>query len=181
MKIFRFLLLLLAGFTFAGVPAVAGEKIGVVLMHGKNRTASEKSPIGKLAYALEVADFIVVAPDMPWSRSRGFDRTYAETMAEIDRAVANLKDKGATKIAVGGHSLGANAALGYGARREGLTGILAIALEHTIDGHRFHNLVDYDYRRAKEMVAAGKGDEETGFKDVNQGMKSTKTMKARYT
>jgi len=112
MRIFRFLLLLLAGVTFAGVPAVAGEKIGVVLMHGKNRTASEKSPIGKLAYALEVADFIVVAPDMPWSRSRGFDRTYAETMAEIDRAVANLKDKGATKIVVGGHSLGANAALG---------------------------------------------------------------------
>ena len=49
MRIFRFLLLLLAGVTFAGVPAVAGEKIGVVLMHGKNRTASEKSPIGKLA------------------------------------------------------------------------------------------------------------------------------------
>ncbi len=59
MRIFRFLLLLLAGVTFAGVPAVAGEKIGVVLMHGKNRTASEKPPIGKLAYALEVADFIV--------------------------------------------------------------------------------------------------------------------------
>ena len=179
MRIFRFLLLFLAGVTFAGVPAVAGEKIGVVLMHGKNRTASEKSPIGKLAYALEVADFIVAAPDMPWSRSRGFDRTYAETMAEIDRAVANLKDKGATKIVVGGHSLGANAALGYGARREGLAGILAIAPGHTIDGDGFHNLVDYDYRRAKEMVAAGKGDEETGFKDVNQGMKSTKTMKAK--
>jgi len=106
MRIFRFLLLLLAGVTFAGVPAVAGEKIGVVLMHGKNRTASEKSPIAKFAYALEVADFIV---------------------AEIDRAVANLKDKGASKIVVGGHSLGANAALGCGARREGLAGILAIA------------------------------------------------------
>ena len=75
MRIFRFLLLLLAGFTFTGVPAVAGEKIGVVLIHGKNRTASEKSLIGKLAFALEVADFIVVAPDMPWSRFREFDKT----------------------------------------------------------------------------------------------------------
>ena len=179
MRIFRFLLVLLAGFTFTGFPAMAGEKIGVVLMHGKNRTAGEKSPIGKLAYALEVADFIVVAPDMPWSRSRGFDKTYAESMAEIDRAVAKLKDKGAAKIVVGGHSLGANAALGYGARREGLAGILAIAPGHTIDGDGFHKLVDFDYRRAKEMVAVGKGDEETGFKDVNQGKKSTKTMKAK--
>lgn len=181
MRIFRFLLVLLAGLAFAGFPAVvgAGEKIGVVLMHGKGRTAGEKSPIGKLAYALEVADFIVVAPDMPWSRSRGFDRTYAESMAEIDKAVAKLKDKGATKIVVGGHSIGANAALGYGARREGLAGILAIAPGHTIDGDGFHKLVDFDYRRAKEMVAAGKGEEETGFKDVNQGRKSTKTMKAK--
>jgi pimeloyl-ACP methyl ester carboxylesterase len=80
---------------------------------------------------------------------------------------------------VGGHSLGANAALGYGARREGLPGILAIAAGHTIDGDGFHNLIDYDYRRAKEMVAAGKGDEETGFKDVIQGIKSTKAMKAK--
>ena len=104
MRIFRFLMVLLAGLAFAGFPAVvgAGEKIGVVLMHGKGRTAGEKSPIGKLAYALEVADFIVVAPDMPWSRSRGFDRTYAESMAEIDKAVAKLQDKGATKLVVGG-------------------------------------------------------------------------------
>jgi hypothetical protein len=92
MTIFRFLLLLLAGVTFAGVPAVAGKKISVAPMHGKNRTASEKSPIGKLAYALEADDSIVVAPDMPWSQFRGFDRTCAETMAEIDRAVANFKD-----------------------------------------------------------------------------------------
>lgn len=160
-------------------PAVAGEKIGVVLMHGKNRTARVKSPIGKLKYQLEVADFIVVAPDMPWSRSRGFDRTYAESMAEIDEAVQTLKDRGATRIVVGGHSIGANAALGYGATRPGLAGILAIAPGHTIDGDGFHKLVDYDYRRAKEMVAAGKGGEEADFKDVNQGKKSTKTMTAK--
>ena len=105
--------------------AGAGDKVGVVLMHGKNRTAKAKSPIGKLMYELEVADFIVIAPDMPWSRTRGFDKTYVESMAEIDKAVAKLRDKGATKIVVGGHSIGANAALGYGARREGLAGILA--------------------------------------------------------
>ena len=160
-------------------PAGAGDKIGVILMHGKGGTSREKSPIGRLAYALDVADIIVVAPDMPWSRSRGFDRTYAESMAEIGKAVAELKEKGATKIVVGGHSIGANAALGYGARHEGLAGILAIAPGHIIDSDGFQKIVDYDYRRAKEMVVAGKGDKESDFKDVNQGKKSTKTMKAK--
>jgi len=179
MRYLAILIILVLPVSTMSFPADAGEKIGVLLMHGKNGTASEKSPIGKLVYQLEVADFIVIAPDMPWSRSRGFDRTYAESMAEIDEAVSTLKDTGATKIVVGGHSLGASAAIGYGARRQGLAGILAIAPGHTIDGDGFHKLVDYDYRRAKEMVAAGKGDEETGFKDVNQGKKSTKTMKAK--
>lgn len=92
-----------------------------------------KSPIGKLASALKGAGFLVVAPDMPWSRSRGFDKTYEETMAEIDDAVERLKEAGATKIVVGGHSIGANAALGYGARREGLAGVTVIAPDHVVE------------------------------------------------
>ena len=179
MRCLAILIILVLPLSNMSFQAAAGEKVGVVLMHGKSGRVREKSPIGKLKHALEVADFIVVAPDMSWSRSRGFDRTYAESMAEIDKAVAKLKDKGAIKIVVGGHSLGANAALGYGARHEGLAGILAIAPGHTIDTDGFQKKVDYDYRRAKEMVAAGKGDEETGFKDINQGKKSTKTMKAK--
>jgi dienelactone hydrolase len=51
-------------------------------------------------------------------------------MEEIDRAVARLKSQGAKKIVVAGQSFGANAAIGYGARRDGLAAIMAIAPGH---------------------------------------------------
>jgi len=181
MRTFRFFWVLLAALAFAGSPveAGAGEKIGVILMHGKGGTAKSKSPVGKLKSALENADIIVIAPDMPWSRSRGFDKSYEDSMAEIDEAVKDLKSDGATKIVVGGHSIGANAALGYGARRGGLAGILAIAPGHINEDQGFQDQIDHDYRRAREMVAAGKGGDEAGFKDVNQGRKSIKEMTAK--
>jgi len=182
MRPFRYLLVLLAAFALSASPhtgkAWAGEKIGVVLMHGKGGTSKSKSPVGKLKSALEGAGILVIAPDMPWSRDREFDKSYEDSMKEIDEAVAGLKSDGATKIVVGGHSIGANAALGYGARREGLAGILAIAPGHIPENESFQGQMDFDYKRAKEMIAAGKGGDEADFKDVNQGKKSTKTMTA---
>lgn len=167
------LLFLCAAFAFTGFPAEAQEKIGVVLMHGKGGTAMERSPVGKLASKLENAGFLVIAPDMPWSRSRGFDKTHKDSMAEIDEAVEDLKSDGATKIVVGGHSIGANAALAYGATRGGLAGVLAIAPGHIVDIEAFQNNMGSDYKRARKMIAAGKGDEEGEFKDYNQGRAST--------
>ena len=57
---------------------------------------------------------------MPWSFHRRYAATYDQAMTEIDAAVAELKAKGARRIVVIGHSLGANAAIGYAARRRGL-------------------------------------------------------------
>jgi hypothetical protein len=56
----------------------------------------------KLAARLEDTGFLVAAPDMPWSRSRGFDKSHKDSMKEIDAAVEDLKSDGATRI-VGGH------------------------------------------------------------------------------
>jgi len=150
----RLLLLLCFVFAFTGFPAQAGEKIGVVLMHGKGGTAKARSPVGKLAAKLEGAGFLVAAPDMPWSRSRGFDKSHKDSMKEIDAAVEDLKSDGATRVVVGGHSIGANAALAYGARRDGLAGVLAIAPGHIIEIAGFQDKMDSDYKRAREMVAA---------------------------
>jgi len=123
----------------------AEEKVGVLLMHGKWGTSLPRSPIGKLAEALESEGYLVAAPDMPWSRDRGYDKTYEESMSEIDEIVKELRNRGATKIVVGGHSIGANAALGYGARREGLAGILAIAPGHIPEVKGYQNKIDNDW------------------------------------
>ena len=65
----------------------AAEKVGVLLMHGKGGTSRPKSPIGKLSSFLKGKGFLVSAPNMAWSRDRGFDKTYEESMAEIDGEV----------------------------------------------------------------------------------------------
>ena len=93
-----------AAFLTLSTPVFAGD-VGVILMHGKDGTSRPKSPIGKLTGFLE-GDFKVTALTMAWSRDRGWEKTLEETFAEIDTAVAEMKAAGATKVVVGGHSMG---------------------------------------------------------------------------
>lgn len=168
---------LLALSTFM-TPLHAQDKVGVVLMHGKMGSASDSSPVGGLADFLRGKNFIVLSPDMPWSSDREFDKSYEDSMLEIDALVKNLKAQGATKIIVGGHSMGANAAIGYGTMREGLAGILAIAPGHIPEVGGYQNRIGHDWQRAQEMVDAGKGKEKSDFKDRNQGSNSEIEMTA---
>ena len=159
-------------------PLHAQDKIGVILMHGKWGTASDSSPVGGLADFLRSKGLLISTPDMPWHRERMLDKTYENSMLEIDAAVKTLKEKGATKIVVGGHSMGANAAIGYGATRSGLTGILAVAPGHVPDIGGYQKRIDHDWQRAQKMVDAGKGKETAEFKDRNQGENSEQEFKA---
>lgn len=169
--------MLLVFFSFA-TSLYAEEKIGVVLMHGKWGTSLPNSPVGGLTEFLSENGFLVSSPDMPWSRDRGLDKSYEDSMNEIDEIVNELRSKGATKIVVGGHSIGANAALGYGASRDGLAGILAIAPGHIPDVKGFQRKMDNDWQRAQQMVNSGKGQEVVEFKDFNQGRQAEKDIQA---
>jgi pimeloyl-ACP methyl ester carboxylesterase len=168
-----------AVFFSAPIQPAQADGLGVVLMHGKWGMSSPKSPIGKLASALDDAGFLVVTPEMPWSGDRLYDKDFQGAMAEIDEAVAELKSKGAAKIVVGGHSFGSNAGLAYGARREGLAGILAIAPGHVPDAPRWRDHFAPSVAKAREMIAAGKGDDTLEFVDMNQGRKKTLERKAK--
>lgn len=179
MRIVFSLLLFVGVFsTFPG-PVVAAEKVGVILMHGKWGTNKSKSPVVILGKSLKSKGFIVETPDMPWSKSRLYAKDYEATMAEIDKAVAKLKSKGATKIVVGGHSMGANAALGYGARRDGLAAILAIAPGHIPEGSDWKGKFAGDVAKARKLVNAGKGSQKEKFQDLNQGKKKTLNIPAK--
>lgn len=74
--------------------------------------------------------------------------------------------------------MGGNAALGYGARREGLAGIMVIAPGHTPSCGRFQNAVNVDYRRAKELVDAGRGSAKATFLDINHGKRQNIKVRA---
>lgn len=145
--------------------------VGVVLMHGKG--GAPRGAIAALASGLESAGYLVALPTMPWSEYRNFDRGFDDSLTEIDELVADLRGRGATRIVVGGHSIGANVAIGYGARRDGIAGIVAIAPGHVPGlwggGGRF----DASLRKARAMIAAGQGDTAAEFDDINQGRKFT--------
>ena len=168
---------ILAVFVLAALPAAAQDlkerKIGVVLMHGK--WGAPGSPaLYQLSLALKNADVLLEMPTMPWSRHRDYDAGYDDAMQEIDAAVAKLKAKGATRIVVGGHSFGANAGLGYGATRDGLAGVLALAPGHNYGDWRTHQAIRESVAAAKQLLAAGQGGESFAFTDYNQGKQEAK-------
>lgn len=156
------------------VPQTAeGSDIGVVLIHGFGLTqVAPRRPqpflrIEPLAVTLRKEGFAVVMPEMPWSVNRIMDATYDDAMKEIDAAVEKLKVGGTKKLVIAGHSLGANAALRYGATRSGLAGLIGLAPAwHPPTANSFPH-VKKDVDRSREMVAAGKGDEKDYFTGNN--------------
>ena len=70
----------------------AQERLGVVLMHGKQSAPDEHQP---LSDAIAGADFLVERPEMCWSGRRIYDRSYLDCLRDIDAAIDRLKARGA--------------------------------------------------------------------------------------
>ncbi len=155
------LLLLLSWATWAAQPA---QQLGIVLMHGKWGSAAPQSPVGQLATYLREHGMLVSTPDMPWSKRRGLDKSYEDSMAEIDQAIEELKKQGASRIVVAGQNMAA---------------IMAIAPGHVPDLSAYQARMDQDWQRAKAMVDAGQGDVTTEIKDLSQGKISRRPIKPR--
>jgi pimeloyl-ACP methyl ester carboxylesterase len=147
--------------------AFAGDDFGVVLLHGKG--GSPAGYIRELAAALQGRGYLVSTPTMPWAKNRIYDASFEEAMIEIDLHVNALRQKGARQVVVGGQSLGANVALGYAASRGRVDGIILLAPAHNPESQAFARRLGADVRRARAMVAAGKGKEKQAFSDLNQG------------
>ncbi|OJX79479.1 alpha/beta hydrolase [Magnetospirillum sp. 64-120] len=171
MRVFLLALALL----LSPLAAQAADLVGVVLMHGK--WGNPNNAITVLSDKLESAGVLVARPEMPWSRGREYDADYAQAMDEITAAITKLRAKGATRVVVAGHSMGANAALGYAARHDDVAGIVAIAPGHSPE--LFAARLGASIAKAQAMVAQGKGDETAQFDDLNQGKTKPVTCKAR--
>lgn len=139
------------------------NQIGIVLMHGKGGTTKR---IDDLSDGLKGLGALVETPLMPWSEDRIYDKGYEESMAEIDTYVSKLKADGAKRTFVARHSIGANAALGYGARRGGLSGVILLAYGHVPGVRGFARKLEDSTDKAQAMINAGKGEEKAEFDDV---------------
>jgi esterase/lipase len=159
-------------------PLAAAERLGVVLMHGKGAFPSQ---LNDLAAAVAAAGHLVERPQMCWSRRRLYDRSYLDCLADADVAAAKLKAAGAGAIVVAGLGLGGNAAIGYGARREGLKGVIALAPAPAFEFINRHAAIARSLREAQTMVAAGRGNETATFADVGlRGVFEVETTASNY-
>jgi len=176
------LLFILTTLIALGLPALgqtAETDVGIVLLHGK--WARQPNTMTVLASTLESKGFKVATPTMPWSSLREYDVDYLGALAEIEAAANSLREKGAKRIIIGGHSFGANAAIAYAGSGRNLDGVMALAPGHVPDLDGFQRMVSSSVKKAKEMIAEGKGDSKASFDDLNQGRtKSIRTTAKAY-
>ncbi|MDB5813712.1 MAG: hypothetical protein JWN23_829 [Rhodocyclales bacterium] len=145
--------------------SAASADIGVIFLHGKEATPRAKIYTSLLEH-LQSAGFRVKAPLMAWSRDRIYDADVDASMAEIEREVTSLRNEGAQRVVLVGHSMGVNAAIRYAATHA-IDGIVTLA-----PGHSPEFLVkqlSWDVARARKMVEQGKGAEKAEFRDINVG------------
>lgn len=157
-------LCVLCVFLLAPASARCEERLGLVLLHDKN-DSPDKS-LNVLARVLRNVGFSVVMPEMPWSKKRGFDVTYQQALVEIGLAIEELHLEGCTQVALVGHGLGANAALGFAASRTGVFAIVALAPSHDPDRHR--EVFFPDVRKARSMLTTTGGHSRSLFLDIYQ-------------
>ena len=149
-------------------PTTQLQDFGIVYLHGKGAWAGALN--GGILSFLKDEGALIATPEMPWSFHRRYAATYDEAMTEIDNAVAGLKTKGAKRIVIIGHSLGANAAIGYAARHSDIAGVVALAPGHLPETGNMRDYVADAVARAKTLVAAGQGNIPQSFPDMAQGI-----------
>jgi pimeloyl-ACP methyl ester carboxylesterase len=147
--------------------AKANERLGIVLLHGKTGLPQQMTP---LAQTLNAQGWLTDQPEMCWSHNRIYDRVYRECLAEIDAAIARLKQNGAngaSGIVLLGMSLGGNGVLGYAANHPGLRGVITLAPAHAPEFISGRPEIIASLNKARDLIAKGQGDARTAFADVN--------------
>src|SRR5258705_2268397 len=135
------------------VQAASLQGVGVVFLHGKGVWAGAFD--GGIPAALEAEGAVAVSPEMPWSLTRIYGATYEEAMQEIDAAVAGLKGRGARRIIIIGHSLGANAAIGYAASRHEVAAVGALSPGHLPGTAQMRAPTADAIKKARALVVGG--------------------------
>ncbi|MGE5516344.1 MAG: alpha/beta fold hydrolase [Bacteroidota bacterium] len=155
-----------AAFIGMTATAQAADKLGIVLMHGKQGRPDHA--IATLASRLSGAGYLVETPEMCWSKRRIYDKPYDACIAELDPVVEDLRRQGATAIVVAGHSLGGNGALAYGAGHA-VKGVVALAGAHNPERTINRPDIAESLAKAKAMIAEGRGAEHANFNEINAG------------
>ncbi len=146
----------------AAIADASPVKLGIVLMHGKG--GSPTAYVSSLASSLEEQGFLVANLEMPWSGKRDYDVNVSTAEKEVESALNSLRDKGARKLFVAGHSQGGLFALYFGGKHA-LDGVIAIAPGGNVAVPIFREKLGESVNLARKLVAEGKGEEKAKFLD----------------
>jgi pimeloyl-ACP methyl ester carboxylesterase len=177
-----FPMLVLAALALATLPAAAQERIGVLMLHGKNPGSNQDPNFGPMKATFERQGWLATYPDMPWSRGRYLDGGLDKALAEIAAHIKGLRDQGATKIVIAGHSMGVPLGMAHAVRGGDVDALVMLAPGHVPVGYYTYpslKAVRDSVDEARALVAAGKGDARERFSDINQGRQQTVVTTAK--
>lgn len=161
--------------------ALAQDRLGVIILHGKQGTPTGNQGLSVIASNLQAAGHKVVQPAAPWGRGawETINVTVEEALAQLDGYAAQLRAQGANRIVVIGHSLGACVGLAYAVERGNLAGVVMLAPGHNpASGYRSNDKARRDVDHALALVEQGKGNETMTGSDANQGSNITMSVRA---
>ncbi|MDW5441255.1 alpha/beta fold hydrolase [Polaromonas sp. SM01] len=167
---------------FGSSAVQAQPRIGVLMLHGKNPGNNMDPNFSPMKATFERQGWLATVPDMPWSRGRYLDGHWDKAMAEVAGHVKTLREQGATRIVIVGHSMGVPAALSHAVRAGDIDALVLLAPGHSPEGYytQSRNTVVHDsVDEARALVAAGKGDSRERFSDINQGRQQTVVTTAK--
>ena len=154
-------------------------KIGIVIMHGKG--GSPAKHVAELASALRKKGILVANLEMPWSGRRSYDGNVSTAQRLVELALNSLRDKGAQKLFVAGHSQGGLFALYLGGKIV-VDGIIAIAPDGNVANSTYREIPGSYVELVHELIDGGKGEEKAYFCDYegSRGTFSVYTAPAAY-
>jgi pimeloyl-ACP methyl ester carboxylesterase len=142
------------------------------MLHGKNPGSNMDPNFGLMKGNFERQGWLVSFPDMPWSRGRYLSGDLDKALAEIAGHIKGLREQGATKIIIAGHSMGVPVGMAYAARAGDLDALVQLAPGHIPLGYYTYpglKAVRDSIDEARALVASGKGESNERFNDINQG------------
>ncbi|MDR3391657.1 MAG: alpha/beta hydrolase [Sulfuriferula sp.] len=145
------------------------DKIGIVIMHGKGGSPTQH--VAALAAALSAQGMLVANLEMPWSGRRNYDVDVTTAESEVESALKTLRQQGATRLFVAGHSQGGAFALYFG-NHHAVQGIIAIAPGGNVASDAFRDKLADSVAQARKLIADGNGLEKTRLLDY-EGSRGT--------
>lgn len=145
---------------------------GFIILHGKHSGPdwAEDCALFNLSQHLKQSS-LVDFQTYPWGvvkvEDKHYFRKFEDCLDQIDQAITTLRNNGATKIFLVGHSMGGNASLFYATQRNNFNGIVLLAPAHNTHLPFFAKMHEWSVNKARDLMSMGLGAQVSHFADLD--------------